>query len=322
MKRLVDKLLPTRKPDPSSTKSSVSSGSASTPSFPCLAFQILSDLHLEVGHRYSTFHFPATAPSLILAGDVGRLKDYEGYLEFISRQTRRFKRVFLILGNHEFHGLNLSAGLSAAQKLEQERCLRGKLCLLQQTRVDVGGGAVTILGCTLWSQIPDHAGELVASTVDDFTSIANWTVDSHNSSHLSDLEWLKAELATVRAEIDGTVWSSVGQDPSASRRQVLVVTHHPPLTQGTLRPENTSTSWTEASATDVLARGSWDPVKTWVHGHTHHSCEFEHNGVNIISNQFGYPTMTVDDSGPSHEANSSKFDPEKVIQVPIRQELT
>ena len=39
--------------------------------------QILSDLHLEVGQQYSSYTFPATAPFLLLGGDIGRLIDYE-----------------------------------------------------------------------------------------------------------------------------------------------------------------------------------------------------------------------------------------------------
>lgn len=61
--------------------------------------QVLSDLHLEVGSQYATYICPVAAPFLLLAGDIGRLIDYEGYLEFLAAQVSRFDKVFLILGN-------------------------------------------------------------------------------------------------------------------------------------------------------------------------------------------------------------------------------
>ncbi|KAF5867400.1 putative ser thr protein phosphatase superfamily protein, partial [Botrytis fragariae] len=61
-------------------------------------FQILSDLHLEVCSQYYTFSIAPVAPYLILAGDIGRLIDYEGYLAFLAKQTAQFEKVFLVLG--------------------------------------------------------------------------------------------------------------------------------------------------------------------------------------------------------------------------------
>jgi len=82
------------------------------------SFQILSDLHLEVGPQYHTFSIPASAPYLILAGDIGRLVDYEHHLSFLSTHIAAFEKVFLVLGNHEFYGLSYAAGIKLARKLE------------------------------------------------------------------------------------------------------------------------------------------------------------------------------------------------------------
>ncbi|KJZ73118.1 hypothetical protein HIM_07502 [Hirsutella minnesotensis 3608] len=79
--------------------------------------QILSDLHLEVGQQYATFAFPATAPFLVLAGDVGRLVDYDSYLAFLAGVVARYQKVFMVLGNHEFYGLDYESGLAQAQRL-------------------------------------------------------------------------------------------------------------------------------------------------------------------------------------------------------------
>ncbi|KAI9754208.1 MAG: hypothetical protein M4579_004805 [Chaenotheca gracillima] len=74
----------------------------------------MSDLHLEVGLQYGSFHIPYKAPYLVLAGDIGRLVDYEAYLGFLRRQCGQFVRVFLVLGNHEFFGMSRAEGLQKA----------------------------------------------------------------------------------------------------------------------------------------------------------------------------------------------------------------
>lgn len=119
-----------------------------------VSLQLMSDLHLEVGQQYATFNFPVAAPFLILAGDIGRLADYDAYLDFLARQTARYGQVVLVLGNHEFYGLDSAKGLSEAKRLESEPRLGGKLSVLQQTRVDLPGSNITLLGCRYGLKYP------------------------------------------------------------------------------------------------------------------------------------------------------------------------
>ncbi|GKT88389.1 hsp90 co-chaperone cdc37 [Colletotrichum tofieldiae] len=116
--------------------------------------QFMSDLHLEASEVYATFDFPVTAPYLLLSGDVGSLADYEEYMGFIKRQTERYAGVLLVLGNHEFHGLDYGTTLDKAKELEAEPSLEGRLHVLHRRRFDVPGTNVSILGCTLWTTIP------------------------------------------------------------------------------------------------------------------------------------------------------------------------
>jgi hypothetical protein len=154
---------------------------------PSASFQVLSDLHLEINQQYPSFEIPVCAKYLILAGDIGRLVDYDNYRSFLQRQTERFELVFLILGNHEFYEDTLAAGLQKARRLEQEPCLKKRLILLHRGRYDIPGSCVTILGCTLWSEVPDEARDIVRSKIQDFKKIQDWTVDDHNESHRTDL---------------------------------------------------------------------------------------------------------------------------------------
>jgi hypothetical protein len=173
----------------------------------------MSDLHLEIENSYLSFHIPQVAPYLVLAGDIGRLDDYQEYLRFLSVQCAKFDHVYLVLGNHEFYKTSREKGLNAVKSLEKEHQLYGKLTILNRSRVDINS-EVTILGCTLHSHISAEARPWVEMSVSDFTQINGWTVDHHNTEHHLDVEWLKTQISIIAQ-----------QD---SRRRILVVTHHAP----------------------------------------------------------------------------------------------
>lgn len=270
---------------------------------PSVAFQILSDLHLEINGQYSSFEIPVCAKYLILAGDIGRLVDYEQYRDFIQKQTDRFELVFLVLGNHEFYQGSLPVGLKKARQLEQEPCLNGRLILLHQRRYDMPGFRVTLLGCTLWSKVPDQAGDIVRSKIKDYKNIEGWTVDQHNVAHDSDFAWLEQKIESLHQE------NAKAEGKQIRPRSVLMVTHHAPCFQGTSNPQHAESPWRFAFATDILAQMPND-IKVWVFGHTHYTTDFKGNGIRVVSNQRGYVLPWSDPSDVR-----SGFDTRKVVYV-------
>ncbi|KAK1640645.1 Metallo-dependent phosphatase-like protein [Colletotrichum phormii] len=212
--------------------------------------QFLSDLHLEASRDYSIFDFPATAPYLLLSGDVGSLSDYDSYLGFICHQTDRYESVLLVLGNHEFHGLTYDKTLAEVAKLEAEPSLEGRLHILHQRRFDIPGSDVSILGCTLWTMVPEEARAAVVGRVKDFQHIKGWSIEVHCAAHRADLAWLKTEL----------------QEAVARGRKVVIATHHGPLLEGTSEPRFTGSPWSSAFATDALEELEFSRVRCWVFG--------------------------------------------------------
>ncbi|KAF2803166.1 phosphoesterase [Mytilinidion resinicola] len=235
------------------------------------SFQILSDLHLEVGQQYSSFSIPPSAPYLILGGDIGRLVDYNSYLSFLAQQTAQFEEVFLVLGNHEFYELGYSTGLANARKLESEPVLGGKLILLHQTRYDVPKSSFSILGCTLWSQIPESARPRVQTALNHFRKIEGWTIDSHNAVFDTELAWLKGQV-----------------DRQHEQRKILIVTHHAPTIEETAHPQHAGSDLSSAFASSIIT----DEDTTWeqsdIFRHTHYTNTFKKGGIKIMSNQRGY----------------------------------
>ncbi|RCI14449.1 hypothetical protein L249_6147, partial [Ophiocordyceps polyrhachis-furcata BCC 54312] len=228
-----------------------------------IRLQILSDLHLEVGKQYSSFTFPATAPYLLLAGDVGRLIDYSEYLAFLQSLSGRYKTVLLVLGNHEFYGLDYESGLAQAQRLVREPALADAVVLLHRARWDDPDSSLTILGCTLWSDISQDRQAIVQARINDFSRISAWTVQKHNQTHADDLAWLRRQVDQLENDTENN-----------DKRRLLVATHHAPCLERTSHPDHADNPWVSAFATDLLTDRGWDGVEVWVFGHTHYSTDF------------------------------------------------
>ncbi|KAH6693531.1 putative calcineurin-like phosphoesterase [Plectosphaerella plurivora] len=265
--------------------------------------QVLSDLHLEVGQQYTSFadSFRATAPFLVLAGDVGRVID-EDYLRFLKVQTSRYQNVFLVLGNHEFYGLDHDSAVAQAKRLVQDPTLDGKVVLLHRTRWDDPDSDLTILGCTLWSVIPEDIFDIIKAKVKDYQRIEGWTPQHHNAAHAEDVTWLRQQVSKAAAE----------------KRRIMVVTHHAPCVKGASHPKYENNPWTPAFATDLLHQGTWRAVKVWVFGHTHFSTEFVHEGTRVVSNQRGYAlsgSLEKESEKEKEDGEGRSFDASLAISV-------
>lgn len=260
----------------------------------------MSDLHLEVGQQYSTFEFDATAPNLILAGDIGRLIDYKGYMSFLQKQVPRYERVFLVLGNHEFYGLSFDDGLARARALEEEPVLEGKVFLLQQDTFAFDDDLVVVMGCSLWSLIPKSSAPAIAGVVNDFKKIEGWSIEKHNAAHSEDLAWLRREVQRRKPHT-----------------KVLVVTHHAPLTDRTASPQHKDSPIKSAFATDILCNTTtvpWSRVKYWVFGHTHWTTRFKVKGIHVVSNQRGYVLGNNVRLQTEAQVRNHRFDASRTVQ--------
>lgn len=230
----------------------------------------MSDLHLEVGQQYRSFYITPRAPRLILAGDIGRLVDYEPFRDFLQQVCQQFIQVFLVLGNHEFYGVSRQQGLDLANKMQQEPVLKDNLILMNRTRVDLDAPEpITVLGCTLHSNVPSESQDVVQQQINDFRHIGDWTVADHVAEHPKDVEWLEREIQAIRNQGGG------------GRRKVVVITHHAPSTHGTSEPVHEASPWSSAFGADLLGKGTGsclDDVQFWIFGQI---SEYEHENERI-----------------------------------------
>ncbi|TVY49169.1 Uncharacterized protein LOCC1_G000959 [Lachnellula occidentalis] len=268
--------------------------------------QLMSDLHLETPQArptYQDFEIPPECQYLALLGDIGNVTDNRLFA-FLENQLRSFEVVFYLLGNHEPFGMTRLDAQTTVRafehKIEELRSSAGtalgKFVFLDQTRYDLTED-VTVLGCTLFSRISNDQRESVSLFCSDFSEIQDWTVDTHNAAHDSDLHWLDMQVEYIAQH-----------EP---QRKILVFTHHSPtLLEDANDPRHLDDAAQVRSAfvTDLSDREFWKNanVKLWAFGHTHFNCDFVDPGTGrrVVANQKGYRRTELD-----------TFDVAKVVEV-------
>eukprot|EP00009_Paramoeba_aestuarina_P004525 CAMPEP_0201520340 /NCGR_PEP_ID=MMETSP0161_2-20130828/10653_1 /ASSEMBLY_ACC=CAM_ASM_000251 /TAXON_ID=180227 /ORGANISM="Neoparamoeba aestuarina, Strain SoJaBio B1-5/56/2" /LENGTH=301 /DNA_ID=CAMNT_0047918661 /DNA_START=157 /DNA_END=1062 /DNA_ORIENTATION=+ len=245
--------------------------SASTVSF---EMQVVSDVHLE-------FDGPAdigapTAPYLALLGDigVGEKNRFPQLASFLKSCCERYKYVFFLCGNHEFYHTSIADMTQKMLQLEKEV---PNLVYLDCGAFDVPDTNVRLLGCTLWSEISEQGTRML----NDFNLVYEFyhNPQTYGQIHQQHVQWLEDECK--RACTDG--------------KRVIILTHHGPILEG-LVPERMQGGplLREGCLGSALVPTKFNSEKypcleAWCYGHTHLSKRVNVGGVDIISNQMGYP---------------------------------
>lgn len=152
---------------------------------------------------------------------------------------------------------------------------QGELVLLNRTRLDLSP-KLTILGCTLWSDLTCDPSSLahITASVGDFKHISGFNPEHFRSYHRKDIAWLRGQVDVISKH-----------EP---HRKVMIMTHHAPTLEGTSRPDLVGGIRESVYASELSGTDLWrEPVRTWAFGHTHWSCDFVKGGVRVVSNQRG-----------------------------------
>lgn len=274
----------------------------------------MSDLHLETPRflpMYTAFQVEPAAPYLALLGDIGSVHD-ERLFHFLEMQLEQFEIVFYVLGNHEpyapdnpevHQAATWEGALARMRQFEAKAAANmkrdaplGRFLLLDRRRFDLSD-TLTILGCTLFSNVVDSQRGTVSLFVSDFSNITDWTVETHNVAHKSDLSWLNGEVETIARH-----------EP---HRRVIVLTHYSPTSLPEANdPEHLEDSRGVQTAfvTNLDKEPCWTSpvVKVWAFGHTHFNCDFvdAKTGKRVVANQRGYGREDIFD-----------FDAGKVVDI-------
>lgn len=226
-----------------------------------------SDLHLAFGNL--TLNNDDNAEVLCLNGDICELVDIEKYLPFFKDVCSKWNHVLYVLGNHEFYGTSIQAGLAIASAIPIPN-----LHVLDNDIKVIGD--VTFLGCTLWTDFNKNdfgAKRECHKRMNDFRFIKyndkKLTPDDTIDMHEESVEFLKKSLKEVTTD------------------KVVVMTHHAPHYQA-IETTYHGSLINHAFYSDLENLILGNKISVWFHGHCHNPVDYYIKNTRIINNPRGY----------------------------------
>jgi len=225
---------------------------------------LLSDLHLEFLKTFPKIN--GNANLAILVGDIGKIT-CSNFIDFFKYMSETFKKVIYVPGNHEYYGKVPICELKQMYKDELSKF--PNISLLDNDTVEYDG--YRFIGSTLWSN-PESAKGL-----NDFKMIHKKEGDNVVPISIYDFK-------AMHVEAKDFIKDELAKDDMPK----ILVTHFPPLRNGTSHPKYFPPNPYFANTLEDLDFNLKN-VKAWLSGHTHFSYDFEKDGIRFLSNQFGYP---------------------------------
>ena len=254
------------------------------------SLQYGSDFHLK-DNKTVAFEdlLKPVALDLALCGDIGDPFSTI-YGDFIQWCAKRWQRVFVIAGNHEYFTDDKKIGIYETQSRIRTTCLAAgsNVHFLQKEVHLIEEEGIAVIGTTMWS-VPDlrHWDKLCDSFIgtpgsrgeynaifmpDEYTGVSR-------PMHPSDITRISIEQSTwirkTLRELEERGW------------RVIVLTHYLPthdlndarFTNHSLR------SCYAVEMKDLFTK----PVVAWICGHSHTARKLHYNtGVDVMLNPFGY----------------------------------
>ena len=224
-----------------------------------MKIRIESDLHFEFhkdkGDAFISNMNPEGVDVLLLCGDIATPNTYERPLELICE---RFKRVLMVVGNHELYG---SSFPEMKKKLIYFQSNHPNFTFMDNDIVEIEGQR--FLGTTLWFR--DHPDNFWYSRqMNDFSQIKDFHKNVYKENEKA-INFLTQEM----------------------KEGDIILTHHAPskLCQMKRYGTNSLDRFYICEMDDLILERN---PKIWTHGHQHQQHNFMLGETRIISNPFGY----------------------------------
>lgn len=224
-----------------------------------MRIQFLSDIHIEHHHDGGASFIGGLDSEgvdlLVVAGDTCSHPQIPLAFPALCAQ---YPRVLAVAGNHEYYGSDFDR---VRELFEEARRETSNLSWLENEGVEIDGQR--FLGTTLW--FPDGAGNaLHKGSLNDFRCIRGFEDEVYERNERA-VRFLRDEL----------------------REGDVVLTHHLPSTRSV-------PAVFEGSALNRFFLTPMDELiverrpKLWLHGHSHHSCDYRLGETRILCNPYGY----------------------------------
>ena len=282
-----------------------------------MRIQYVSDLHLEFYEKLAAIpRIDVVGDVLVLAGDVG-YPTKPLFWKFMEEQSRRFKNIIYVPGNHEYYHTNAAIEKHRLLTIdEMDELIRSELrrrCLtniyMLQNDVCIIDG-VRFIGSTLWSYIDENMKYEIVSMMNDYARIfighnfLERGSDNGAASAALDrddavgLHRLTVGEVNRRSAVDSAYIAEQLQQPAGGSSKTVVVTHHLPSME-MIDAKYAGSAINSAFASNILHTLSVKP-DVWICGHSHTAAMKEIEGVVCVMNPVGYP-------GENNDFNTGQY---------------
>lgn len=269
-----------------------------------MKIRIVSDLHVEYSYM-ANIQLQNQIPRnrteaeqvLVLAGDVCQFNKMHLLEEFLEYQSKIFKAIVYISGNHEYYGGNLSDDAKV-----KEMCGKyANIHYLNRDIVTIDG--VNFIGTTLWSDhsVANYIQRATTSMyMNDFKLIRQgsglFTIDHATKEFKKNVEFINKSLMKHVGEIN------------------VVLTHHAP----------SALSIHDRFKGDSINHGFYSDLeylmhkyspKLWIHGHMHNAFDYMVGDTRVICNPRGYPSTSSAIAHGVDAFENLEYDPDLAIML-------
>jgi predicted phosphodiesterase len=262
-----------------------------------IPIQLASDLHIEFeGAQEKMPNIERKAPIIALLGDIGDPFE-DNYKNLLSELSSKFNTVIVIAGNHEFY---LNEVYETRNKMIELCSVFDNVVYLENNdfvyKCPETNNTVRILGCTLWTDVPEKDLHLIEICMNDYRKIK--IKDDNNERKL----YLKDTLGWHRESVE---W--IANMKNKYKNEVLcVLSHHSPLLEDSILPNEIELK--HAMGTN-LTHLMGSNITFFGFGHTHRNVDKMIKGTRIVSNQLGYIIY--------NENTIIPYDVNKVFHIPL-----
>ena len=234
-----------------------------------MKIQYISDIHLELLDSNTAKNIVdlilPQAEILVLAGDIGDPNKTE-YTDFLVNVSKKFRKVFIIAGNHEYYGKSVNKTKQILQYVCNDLV---NVSFLDNTYEDFEG--FRFIGTTQWTKIHNPR-----YTINDIGNIINLDVNKYNLLYTECFDFLQDTLKECKED----------------NLKSIVITHHLPIyglthTKYKIRFYEKYSQWFNAELDDLIKENN-NIISGWLYGHTHNRSVQTHYDVNFYCNPLGY----------------------------------
>lgn len=248
---------------------------------------IVSDLHVKNSELSRTDLEIPEADICICAGDVSGIVEMS--MQFVLSHISPRMPVVMVLGNHEFYGATIHAGLQTARRMAR----RSTVTVLENETIVLG--KIRVVGATLWTDFEVEHGITTELPLPERKSYAinickRYMMDFH-AIYRSDwpakgMPGLLTAKELIERHMESRDFIASELEEQFDGRTV-VLSHHAPLPRS-LHPAFRGHPSNAAFASDLshlIAQGKPD---LWIHGHIHHFRDYWEGTTRVICNPRGY----------------------------------